>query len=547
MMIVTLTKVNYVSHAMNLLAKSKIILPHLRRNLFTSKNVIRFYNDDTTPIENQTIFFNQTRCSSQAESDTPNELAYANVNLTILQQILNRPKRYLEKPQSRDILVMSLINISKAVATNRLTVDDFLQSYTYAKLVKQFTLNVDLFSNGQIVNLIASYLKMNVPTSDIIYRLFEHEVKFRLKSLTVAQASKLLHFFQRAEVSSDQAQLVDSLTYQIKEVLCDENVTLKELNTAIRMVGKEKLPIGWESFLQDRLLFVLKETDMVDDVISKMITRIKPYTYESICELIIELSRQKFNAIPILKAASGRLLALPAVNSDESDRNLPSLIISCFGALSTLKFKNPYLIKRLLDDLLTILNWDSLDSVKQCDLLRYMNLLRWRSVDLLDSCICYIKKQVEKGEDIDSLLLLSTIQYMSAVDCPSAEYKSCYKSLKIKLEADISGDPKKWLSYVWCLVNLNMAEKSHKSSVLSEEFYKRLTAFSSNGTLRFSDQMKLFKILSQLSSDDQRQYEHLKHLSQACAQPDVDIQKLPSNIRLSVERARSRPRDTLND
>lgn len=462
----------------------------------------------------------------EEKASDPNKLENK-VQMILLRKNVS-PQSGLKYAVNRDNLVVDFFNLSKSVIENRISVDDFVQTDTFNKIQEEVEYNIDLLNNAQVCNLLASIIKMRVNPSMNIVKILEHEVKFRLKLFNLNQVIKMLKFYNSVEMSSEQKQLADMLSFRIRSYVQNEATHIRDLISILHLVALQQAPASMLGLVEERLTNMLTLMDD-QDVVSKVLSKSVILDYESLCDLFIKIAENKRRPTPLLKAANSLLCKMDSTR-ENPDAVKQETLISTLNALVTLNYPNRNLITKLMDDLSEIIRLEELDSFSKCNLLRVVSTLRWRPDNLLKK---FFDHNHECRAD-DHHLITTLLHVASLVNYKPQEHSEEFYHYYIKEENEnmIDKRSRKWLSYVWSLVALNAASEAHLRSVLNEEFYKGLIAKTSK--LSFSDATRLLnlKALAQFEYKlDNLICDHLNDLSKEIkSQRSAEMQKFASKI-----------------
>lgn len=454
------------------------------------------------------------------------------IKLSLLRK--NLINRGLKAVKNRDRLVVDFFNLSKAVMDNKLSVETLVKTETFQQLEKELDYSIDVMGNSQIINLLASAIKMQINPSTNLVRLLEHEVKFRLKEFNLAQISKLLRFYNSSEISSEQKQVADMLSHQIRAYIQNETKSVEELNIVLNSIAAQQSSASLLSLVEEQLLGLLvNQTVDEDDIVSVYLPKSTSYDHRSLCNLFIELAKNKRRPTPLLKAASAAFCKLNPSKEKLKESN-QELIISALNALVNLNYTNRALISRLISDLVEIIDLDKLDTNFVCILLRTLAKLRWQSVEVLEKLFSFIRENRNDLVKIDHNVVLTFLHVVAIVNFKvdggiENFYSECMKGPR---EQMLDKKTRKWLTYVWSLATLNIENESHLRSVLTYDFYAAINQ-DSKSSGHYSDVMKLLNLRAIAEYGlqlDKLECNHLDHLAAQKIQRNVEINKFASKV-----------------
>lgn len=461
----------------------------------------------------------------EEKTSNPNKLENSVQMITLRKNV--SPRAGLKYAINRDNLVVDFFNLSKSVIENRISVEDFVRTDTFNKIQEEVEYNIDLLNNAHICNLLSSTIKMRINPSMNIVKILEHEVKFRLKLFNLNQVIKMLKFYNSVEMSAEQKQLADMLSFRIRSYVQNEATHIRDLNSILHLIALQQAPASMLGLVEERLTNMLTLVDD-QDVVSRVLSKSVILDYESLCDIFIKIAENKRRPTPLLKAANSVLCKMNGAK-ENPDAVKPETLISTLNALVTLNFPNRNLITKLMDDLSEIIKLEELDSYSKCNLLRIVSTLRWRPDNLL-------KKFFDHNHECrarDHHLTTTLLHVASLVNYKPQEHSEEFYDYYVKKENEdmIDKQSRKWLSYVWSLVALNAADETHLRSVLKEEFYKSLKA--QNTKFTFSDAMRLLnlKALAQYEYKlDNLTCDHLMELTENKILRSAEMQKFASKI-----------------
>lgn len=456
------------------------------------------------------------------------------VKLSLLRQ--NFVNRGLKSPRNRDSLVLDFFNLSKAAIENRLSVENLVKTDTFQQLELELDYNIDAMGNAQIINLLASAIKMQINPSTTFVKVLEHEVKFRLRNLNFTQIIKLLKFYNSSEMTSEQKQLADMLNHRVRAYIQNQS-NIDELNAVLNLIAAQQASSSLLGLVEERLLnlFVDKEEDEEEDIVSEYLHKssFSPrYSYQTICNLFVELAKNKRRPTPLLKAASTTLCNM---NSSGEKLN-QELIISTLNALVNMNYTDRALISRLINDLAEIIDLDELHTDTVCSLLRTLVKLRWRSVQILEKLSSHINENRDDLCKINHNLVLTFLYVASIVNFRISGgiqkfYSECMQGRR---EQMLDRNSRKWLTYVWSLTTLDLNDESLLRSVLSKDFYTAIYDSSTGFGNHYSDMMKLLNLRAIARHGLKLENLDCKHLDDLTAneiQRNIEIKKFASKVK----------------
>lgn len=442
----------------------------------------------------------------------------------------------LKSSKNRNDLVAEFFDLSKSVMEGRLTVDELKESKTFLYLGEQLNFHVDIMSNNQIINLVASLVKMQFDSSANMLRLLEHEVKFRINSLTLTQVLKLSKFYNAIETSYEQKQLVDILNNRIRSMLLSNRTSIKDLIEIYHHLAEQNGQTNMLSLTEEKMLNLLTEIDNdEDDLVSQYLPKMTPHDYNSLCKIFIELASVKRRPTPLLKAASNTLHKLPFPKDEENSPNI-STLINTLSSLVSLNYTNRLLVSKLVTDLTAMINLDELDLITQCNLLRTIGSLKWRPEKLLELFYNHVKTHKENLKKVDHNMILTLFHITAHLNYKHEGdirkfYNECMQGMR---EGLIDRNSRKWLNYVWSLAVLDVATDEHYDSVLNDDFIKAIENPLGLQKINHADIMRLLN-LQALAILDGRSKESrsklLDELAQVKIQRGSDMQKFAAKIK----------------
>lgn len=481
--------VGCAGRAFNLFKKSQTISSKVER--YVTNAVIQGLRYDSILYTKTTTIPNSSRATPDANE--MNQDGVKSLDRSLKMSLLK--KNFAEKglglklAKNREYLVMDFYNLSKSVMENQLSVDDFVATETFKKLQEQVEYNIDVMNNAQIVNLLASIIKMKINPSTSIVKLLEHEVKFRLKLFNLNQIIKMFRFYNSTEMSSEQKQIAEMLSYRMRSYIQNEAMNVSELNSVLLLIATQQIPASLLGLVEERLLNLLtKSVEDEDDIVSKYIQSNKPYDYNSLCNLFIRLAENKQRPTPLLKAATMQLFKETSSDYDAT------LIISTLNALNILSYPNRALISKLIDDLVKVINLKELDSNTLCNLLRSIGILRWKSEELLSLLFDHVENYKKDLKVVDHNVVVGLLHVTALLNYQHKNLQRFYDNcMKGPREDMLDKQSRKWLNYVWSLVSLKINTEAHIRSVLNSNYYRQESDMSSS-RLAYSDILKLINL-----------------------------------------------------
>lgn len=390
----------------------------------------------------------------------------------------------------RNGIVLNLYTLSQAVIDGKLNVDQFVTSDMFQKLQRYMDTSIDNFTDTQIINILSSLLRMRIDQDLQIVRLLEHEVKFRLNQLSLGNIIKLLNFYKSINLTPQQNQLVELLGYKIHKYLqSEQNITLKDINSIIRLTRSELIPRSWLNLVDEKLLSMFTQGDVLDTTISRIIS-VDPSSmdYNSICRLFIELGECKRRPTPVLKSASTILLSMPCPNNEPT---LSDTILETLNAIGVLSYPNQLLLKKLFDDFKSLNSITNLNYHQRKNILQIMSNLRWNDVDILRALV----KDFNENPDSDHNsphLASKLVQTCATLNYTDKKLIECYRmQIKPKKEPTLEGQKYHWLRYIWSLANLDLVDENQLMKILKD---KQTEPLKGNQNICDSDSMKLLNL-----------------------------------------------------
>jgi len=526
--------VKQTSRAIIVFAKQRGgVLNAEKRPLFTSNvpeldTAIIYTNSTTLPDS----IISSERCPRASKDPKNNARAAEN------SYIVSRLKgNFIQHPglklaRNRDNLVSDFFDLSKSVLEKRINVDDFVATDTFKMLEKNLESSIDFMNNAHIISLLASSIRMRVdPTSNFV-KLLEHEVKFRLKSFNLNQIIKLFKFYGSAEMSAEQKQLAEMLGYRIRAFIQGETTTIRELNSVLHLIAADQAPKSLLHPIEEKLLEIL--TYREDDMVSRYLATHKKYDYESLCNMYLNLAENGRRPTPLLKAASVELCKISS-ETGSSDMPQPETIIDTLGALVSLNYPHRTLISKLLCDLTRTIKLNELNSYILCHLLGSMSNLRWRSEDLLNMFFNHFQNLTSTSSTSDNNVMFALVRTAALLNYePKVNLGEFYDSCMKKREKLADRKSRRWLTYVWSLAVLRLANESHFRSVLSSEFHQDLVSSSETSEIAYSDLMRLLNLraIAQYELNvNGLEYQWLDSLNGTSTLRSPNMKKLSSKVR----------------
>lgn len=535
-----------------MLAKMRRVGPFCRAALLLGRGYLscpkvggRLLMTDSFPgVGGQILFTSSANLTDSAATADVNEPPQESIAISKLDRKLamyrlrnnfSRPGRGLSDPRNRNSLVSEFYDLSKSVIDGCISVEEFEASKTFSDLQEQLDLYIDILSNAQVVNILASLIKMRIKPSTSIVKLLEHEVKFRINSLSLNQVIKLIKFYNGTEMSYEHRQITDLLNNRIRACLHNKRSTVIELVEVLSHLNTQQASSTLLSLVEESLLNALTEdTAQNDDMVSVYLPKTVNYDYNSLCNLFVEFAANRRRPTPILKAASNALSKLPFPREKENQPNVLTLITT-LNALISLSYPYRLLVSKLVNDLTENINLSDLDTITQCNLLRAIGGLRWRPLNLLRMFYNYVETNHHDPKRVDHNLILTLIHITAQLNYkPDVDLREFYrKCMTDYREQMIDKRSRKWLNHVWSLAMLDIADESHIRSVLSDEFIQCIEIPSSLCGVNHADMMKLLNLRSIAKLEHKLDVEskNLDELSHKKIQRGADLQKFASKIR----------------
>lgn len=398
----------------------------------------------------------------------------------------------LRNNMSRNSLVKSFFGLTKSVLDRELSTERFLETKTYKKLESEVEYHIDEMNNGQLINLLASAIKMKLDPTSRLVKLLEHEVKFRLTNLKLSHAYKLYKFYTINAITSEQKHLKDMLAYRMKTCIQSRDTNLRELVDIYESLPEDVNAKNHLALLEEGILDQLTKNTFEDEddlIVSRYINRVQVNDYETLCLLFIKMAEVGRRSPPILKAAAGEFCQLPMPMEGPNSR----MIISVLASLDTLSYPNRNLIGKLTTDLAKVLHLAEYSANELCNLIRVISSLRWRHPELLNMIYEYINDNTHDQVNINQDAVITLLHCTAVLNFrPIVDLKEFYKRcLEGTREESIDKLSRKWLNYVWTLISLNVGQERHLKSVLSDEYINSLA-----DKLSYSDKAKLLNLYS---------------------------------------------------
>jgi len=403
----------------------------------------------------------------------------------------------LSLAKNRQDLVAEFYDLTKSVAFGEISIEDFEKSNTMRLLHEEINLHIDTMSNAQIVNILASLIKMKANPSLKLVKLLEHEIKFRIDSLTGNQVMKLVKFYNSTEMSYEQKQMTDMLNNRIRSTVCSDNSSLEDLVAAYKSLVKPETKPPMLAQVEERLLNILtdQEVDDLDNILGIYIP-LDTSDYSPLCNLFVALASAKRRPTPLLKAAAAKLSSTTLPSIEGPGEITATQMLSTLNALVSLNFINRTLTSKLVEDLTSKINLKDMDTVGKCDLLRTLNSLKWRSQSLMDKLYDYLDEYKGDVNKVDFNFIHTLIYVTAQLNYKPKQdlkelYSNCMNHQRIQLVDQYS---RKWLNHVWSLTILGIDEKAHIDSVLNGDFIKRISTLQGGSALTHADKMKLLNL-----------------------------------------------------
>ncbi|KAK4883062.1 hypothetical protein RN001_006381 [Aquatica leii] len=198
-----------------------------------------------------------------------------------------------------------------------------------------------------------------------------------------------------------------------------------------------------------------------DDEAAKLISSI---SLPQMVKVITTLAQRKRRSTPLLRSLAYNI----AGNSDHLDlKECADILYST----SVLNFIDENMLEKVCSDICIAIPSNNKGSAAVGSILTSLGHLRYKDTGILDTLSDWVLKNNDicRTQDIFSLFVTlaslnhrtSNVEEMNAVLIPQLK------------EAEIS-KPTVWLDFVWSLVVLNQAKPEHVSSVLRDDFIKKL-------------------------------------------------------------------------
>lgn len=395
---------------------------------------------------------------------------------------------------NRERLVSNFYDFSKAVLDSEATVEKLMGTQTFYELQAQVELYIDFMSNAQIVNLLASAIKLKIDPSTTLVKLLEHEVKFRMTSLTINQANKLLKFYETVELSSERLHIAQMLSYRLRAAIQSNDFGLGNLVEVLDLIATAQLPRSYLPLVEERILLVLTANNPKigdDDIVSDYLSK-KLFDYDTLCALFTKLAQNQRRPKLILRAAANELckVNLPKSNSDRNA--LVDSIMSAFTAVANFNYLNRSLIVKLSGDLAKCIDLNALDSNAMCNILRSTGNLKWRHPELLNQFFNHFyENRSEPRIDYNAVITLLHVTALLNFK-PSLDLKEFFdKVMWGDRETSIDKSSRKWLGYVWSLAALDLCNEAHLKSVINQDFIN-----SNAERMTYSDKVRLLNLIA---------------------------------------------------
>lgn len=449
----TLTNImDKTSRLTTYLIRARLRYSHPSMRTFTTAGV----NDDN---------YRQSDTDDKPGTDS-NALASRNISLSLLEKRMITPRRNTSGA-ARTGIVINLFTLSQSVLDGKLSVDEFMNSQTFQKLQSHMDTSIDSFTDSQIINILSSLLRMKVKVDLHLVRLLEHEVKFRLKKLSLNNIIKLLYFYKSIKLTIEQNQLVELLGFRIqKDLQYSPNVTLKDINLIIRLTRSSLIPRSWLSLVDERLLSMLIRGDQMDSAIDRILNTDASFDYSELCRLFIELAECKRRPTPVLRAATMVLLSTPITKDDNFSIDI---LMDTLNALISLSYPNTLLVKKLIDDLKNVTDLGKLDSQKRIAILEILTSLRWNDPDIIEAFVIDLTNNPDSGNNCP-YLASRLVQTCANFGYASSEFNNCYKQHIRPIEGSISKKShQQRLRYMWSLANLDLVTQEDLRDFLDSD------------------------------------------------------------------------------
>ncbi|XP_023029568.2 FAST kinase domain-containing protein 4 isoform X1 [Leptinotarsa decemlineata] len=219
----------------------------------------------------------------------------------------------------------------------------------------------------------------------------------------------------------------------------------------------------------DDLTTVLSVT--ADDEAAKMVENI---TLSQMVKVMQTLSLRKRRSILLLRALAYNITG----STDQLNlKQCSDLLYS----MATLNFPDENLLSRVGGDICIALEKNIKKGSVVGSILTSLGLMKYKNPGLLDSLSEWMVKNDSSCRPQDIFSLLMTLAVLNYFPTNS---ERLFEVLLPQLTPSEATSPVVWLEIVWSLVLLNKASNEQVSSVLSEEFLKKLSEDSSSTSIK---------------------------------------------------------------
>lgn len=476
---------------------------------------------------------NDSETSAPIASESINSKLDRTVPMVRMRNNFAKPGPGLLDPRNRTNLVAEFYELSKSVIDGKINVEDFVETTTFKDLERSLEHHIDILSNNQVVNILASLIKMSVNPSKALVKLLEHEIKFRIRQLSLSQVVKLIKIYDSNDMSYEQKQISDILNNRIRSIVDSDTTSVIGLVEVLGHLSSQVGSTNLLSLVEEKLLNALLSGNDPDDVVRAFLPA--NYDYQSLCNIFVELAARKRRPTPLLKATSVALTKLPRPIRTESQENV-LLLISTLKSLIDLSYHQPSLIAKLVADITDTIRMEQHDPSVHCSLLRTIAGLRWRSIKLLKLYYDYVHANRDNPSKVDHNMLMSLVHITALLNYkPEVDLKVFYSDcMTPEREKMVNKKSRKWLNHVWSLTMLGIADEEHMNSVLNDKYIDQIRKPSSQSPISHGDTMKLLNLRAiakfehRLSNLD---CTSLVELSKVKIQRSSEMQKYASKIR----------------
>lgn len=210
----------------------------------------------------------------------------------------------------------------------------------------------------------------------------------------------------------------------------------------------------------------------IEETVLTLITQTeskKLLDFNSLCYLLVILARAKRRPTPLIRAAVNGLLDIPI---EEIGNIKPANIINTISALKSLNFPDENLLKKFVDILCNMDFLSKVNSSSKRELLVSISLLNWCYPKLFDS---FLEKFISDSSLFTNQDIISYVLATARLNYKSSLMDEAFdKQILPMLNRDTASSNSQWLTVVWSLAILGLANPNHIESVLNEEFLKSL-------------------------------------------------------------------------